>query len=210
MSHKTQASQYAKKMQHIIAEITQLYEIYGKTLKNEKRTYIEHAIISAAVAESSHLAETFVIAALLHDIGHLILIGQGEADDNVTAQSIGARWLHDRGWPDLLTDTIENYLQAARYIVFFDEHFLSLKAIPMTESEARQFEQDPNFNHYVDLVLTDYLASRSNFTVDRIPDLWNNYAKKMLQYLTLFYEKRHTHTLFKTPLSPIAEVNESK
>jgi len=203
----TNATQYAKKIQNIITEITQLYANYGENYKSGKRTYLEHAIISAAMAESSHQAETFVLAALLHDIGYLVLLQHAELKDD--PQTTGARWLHDRGWPDILIDTIENYLQAAQYIMFFDKNLIDLKATPMTENQARNFEKDEHFDNYIDLILTDYLAAKSDFDVTKIEDLWNYYAKKMVQYLTCFFQKRKSD-IFKTPLSPIAETNENK
>lgn len=215
MSNKTQniiesyKSQYAKKIQSIITEITQLYANYGENYKYGKRTYLEHAIISAAMAESSHQADTFVLAALLHDIGYLVLFKNPEGKDSKDPQSIGACWLRDRCWPDLLADTIQHYILAAQYIMFFDKNLLELKVSPMTELQARDFEQNEHFDHYIDLALTDYLAAKSDFDVSQIEELWSYYAKKMVQYLTCFYQRRNSH-IFKTPLSPIAELSESK
>jgi predicted HD phosphohydrolase len=86
----------------------------------EDVTQLEHALQAAASADRAGVADSEVIAALLHDVGHLCagpdardMAGLGIVDH----EAIGALWLADLGFGDDVTDLVAAHVQAKRYLV---------------------------------------------------------------------------------------------
>lgn len=117
----------------------------------------EHALQAAALAESEGAPDSLVLAALLHDVGHL-LEGQEEdlAERGVDGrhEEAGCVWLSRHLGPDV-TEPIRLHVAAKRYLCSVDPSYrdglspasrlsLSLQGGPMTPSEAAAFEQDPH------------------------------------------------------------------
>ncbi len=115
----------------------------------------EHALQAAALAESEGAPDSLVLAALLHDVGHL-LDGQDEdlADRGVDGrhEEAGCAWLSRHLGLDII-EPIRLHVAAKRYLCAIDPSYrdglspasrlsLSLQGGPMTPSEAAAFEQN--------------------------------------------------------------------
>ena len=125
---------------------------YGLTLINQRA----HAVQSAHHARAQGLPASLVVAALLHDIGHMVHdLGDHPAalgtDDQ--HENIGADWLKRYFGPDV-TEPIRLHVAAKRYLCTVEPDYfeklsddsiesLSLQGGRMTEKEVAAFMQEP-------------------------------------------------------------------
>jgi phosphonate degradation associated HDIG domain protein len=124
----------------------------------EAVTQTEHALQSAHTAEQSGAAAEMIVAALLHDVGHLL---HGLPED-VAAHDIdgrheeaGAAWLR-RYFGPAVVDPVRLHVAAKRYLCTVEpdyhsglseasRHSLRLQGGPMSSVEVAHFEQEPGF-----------------------------------------------------------------
>ena len=65
-----------------IADVLALFERFGDDTYGEDVTQTEHALQCAAIAEADGASEALIVAALLHDVGHLVHLDEtGEVAD---------------------------------------------------------------------------------------------------------------------------------
>lgn len=105
----------AEKVEQIVAV---LVEGGAEAYFGEPVTQLEHALQSAALAERDEAADTLVVAALLHDIGHLVAGGREDiADHGVDArhEDAGEHWLTEYFGP-AVTAPIRMHVAAKRYL----------------------------------------------------------------------------------------------
>ena len=132
----------------------------------EPVTQLEHALQSAQLAEQSSADRETVVAAFLHDIGHLLPAeaGTGYMDGygTVDHERLGADYLRGLGFSEKVVQLIENHVNAKRYLVARSQEYLarlseaSLRTLafqggPMTPDEAARFEQHPYFNEILQM-----------------------------------------------------------
>ena len=129
----------------------------------EEITQYEHAIQCAYQARKAGCDDQIVIAALLHDIGHLCAAKDSEQMDGYGVahhENIGADFLKQHGFSDLVVALVRGHVQAKRYLVAKNPDYLcgissasqeTLKRQggAMTEQEVEAFEQDPFFEEKV-------------------------------------------------------------
>ena len=126
----------------------------------EPVTQLEHALQSAQLAEQAGADTETVVAAFLHDIGHLLppelAGGYMDGYGTVDHEKLGADYLRERGFSEKVAQLIENHVNAKRYLVFKNPNYFarlseaSLKTLefqggPMTADEAAAFEANPYF-----------------------------------------------------------------
>ncbi len=124
----------------------------------------EHAEQSAALAVAEGAADALVVAALLHDVGHL-LDGQDEdmADRGIDGRHevAGHDWLASHFGPEV-TEPVRLHVEAKRYLCGVDSEYLSglspasqksleLQGGPMSPDERQTFESLPFFEDAVRL-----------------------------------------------------------
>ena len=142
----------------VVEEIAELFEKGGaEAYFGERVTQLQHAEQAAHCAVEAKADDELVVAALLHDIGHL-LGGNFHADIGVID--------HDRTCVDWLTSRrdsrrhssrwLPGHVSAKRYLVaarpgYFDRlsessvRTLALQGGPMSQEEVRAFEEGPYF-----------------------------------------------------------------
>ena len=135
----------------------------GATRYDESVTQLEHALQSAALAVSERRADSEVAAALLHDVGHLLMDEHQDRDDflgeDLKHEIVGANWLSSF-FPESITQPIRLHVPAKRYLCSLDkEYWLSLsnaskKSLerqggPMEKSEIIEFEQQTGYEDAV-------------------------------------------------------------
>jgi gamma-butyrobetaine dioxygenase len=123
----------------------------------ESVSMTEHALQAAHFAQSCAAPPALVVAALLHDIGHLI-------DDEVPRELanwsldahhevIGGRWLAERFGPEV-SEPVRLHVPAKRYLLATDAGYfaklspasvvtLQLQGGPMAAHEVSKFETEP-------------------------------------------------------------------
>lgn len=120
-------------MSQAVEKILNLYVKYGSSdYIGENITQIEHALQCAECAEKdlrlmhydNYVHDCVIVAALLHDIGHLIGIENKEMemkhlDQNlgiVGHEGVGSEYLRECGLPDLVCELVKYHVKAKRYL----------------------------------------------------------------------------------------------
>jgi [1-hydroxy-2-(trimethylamino)ethyl]phosphonate dioxygenase len=121
----------------------------------ERVSMTEHALQAAYFAGQESAAEQLVLAALLHDIGHLIEeVPDDLADWKTDArhEEAGARWIARRLPPEV-SEPVRLHVPAKRYLCATDTNYvamlshasivtLELQGGPMSRDEVLQFETE--------------------------------------------------------------------
>jgi phosphonate degradation associated HDIG domain protein len=121
----------------------------------ESVSMTEHALQAAACARAEGAPPALIVAALLHDIGHLIEeVPADIADWTVDAchEKVGSRWLAQRFAPQV-SEPVRLHVPAKRYLCATDDHYfaklsaasvitLKLQGGPMSAYEVAQFETE--------------------------------------------------------------------
>lgn len=124
----------------------------------ERVSVTEHCLQAAWFAQLESAPEPLVIAALLHDIGHLLEAVPDELADwtsDARHEEIGARWLAQRFGPEI-SEPVRLHVPAKRYLCATDAgylrqlssasvHTLALQGGPMSPAETRAFELEPHY-----------------------------------------------------------------
>ena len=138
----------------------------------------EHALQAAWLAENSSARPALVVAALLHDIGHLIHgLPENIADQGIDGyhEAAGAAWLGAHFGPDV-TEPIRLHVDAKRYLCATDPTYratlssssmqsLALQGGPANSTEVRALEANPFFTGAVLLRRWDDAAKVPGLTV---------------------------------------------
>jgi phosphonate degradation associated HDIG domain protein len=128
----------------------------------EAVTVTEHSLQAAHFAQSANASDSLVIAALLHDIGHLIEAVPGDIADwktDARHEVTGSRWLALRLGPDVF-EPVRLHVPAKRYLCATDPDYfgalspasvvtLGLQGGPMSRTESDLFETKPYFRDAV-------------------------------------------------------------
>lgn len=120
----------------------------------------EHMLQAACLAERGGCDRDVVLAALLHDIGHICAPPDAPRMDDcgiVGHERVGARFLRQHGLPRRVCELVETHVEAKRYLAYArgDAYLARLSPAsrgtlrfqggPMTEAQAMAFERRPIF-----------------------------------------------------------------
>lgn len=166
----------------------------------EPVSQLEHAVQAAELAKNAfpHDPE-FIIAAFLHDFGHLCDSEEGHMDGYGVweHETVGAKTLRKLGFSEKIERLVANHVQAKRYLVSTDPlYFADLSAASkitlikqgglLSLEEQRDFEQDSLFEQHIALRRLD---EQAKITGQPSPDLqW--LEDLMLEH---FSQKKQTH-----------------
>jgi phosphonate degradation associated HDIG domain protein len=117
---------------------------------------IEHSLQAAYFAQAAGAPPGLIVAALLHDIGHLVEEVPNDLADwieDAHHERVGGRWLALRFRPEV-SEPVRLHVPAKRYLLATDaEYFaklspasvitLKLQGGPMAAHEVAQFEAEP-------------------------------------------------------------------
>jgi len=148
------------KPEQVVAEIVGLLAGPGSTLYyGEGVTQLDHALQCAKCAADVTDDEEVILAALLHDIGHICDPTAEQMDAEigiVDHEGIGARFLLERGFSPKVADLVSAHVAAKRYLVATNPTYaaqlspastatLKHQGGPMSPEEVAAFERDPLF-----------------------------------------------------------------
>jgi [1-hydroxy-2-(trimethylamino)ethyl]phosphonate dioxygenase len=141
----------------VMDEILALYAARGgDAYFGECVSVAEHGLQAAHFARAAGAPPALVVAALLHDVGHLI----GNAPDDLAEwtrddahERLGGRWLAAR-FPAEVSEPVRLHVPAKRYLLATDPDYfaklssasvvtLKLQGGPMSPDEAARFEGEP-------------------------------------------------------------------
>lgn len=142
----------------VTEEILALYQRGGNDAYfGEDVTQLQHALQAAASAVEARADDELVVAALLHDIGHL-LPGDNHHDEIgvVDHDQTCIAWLAARGFSSRLISLVSGHVSAKRYLVATRAEYrnrlsatsqrtLELQGGAMTPAEVEVFEAHPHF-----------------------------------------------------------------
>lgn len=122
----------------------------------------EHVTITAHMLQAAHFAEreraprALILAALLHDVGHLLQAVPDDLEDwhtDAHHEAVGAQWLATR-MPPQICEPVRLHVPAKRYLCATDPQYvaqlseasivtLRLQGGPMTAAEIAHFRTEP-------------------------------------------------------------------
>jgi phosphonate degradation associated HDIG domain protein len=148
-----------------IEEVERLYEKWGQQFYSEKVSQIAHAVQCAQLAEKQNAPSALVLAALLHDIGHLADLEDSEGTEehaiDTVHEATGARILAPL-FPPSVTAPIALHVAAKRWLCAREDGYfetlsdasvgtLALQGGKFTDAEADRFIAMPHANDAVSL-----------------------------------------------------------
>ena len=128
----------------------------------ESVSMTEHALQAAYFAQAAAAPPALIVAALLHDIGHLVDDVPSDIADWTTDahhERVGSRWLATRFRPEV-SEPVRLHDPAKRYLLATDAKYfaklspasvitLKLQGGPMAAHEVAQFETEPYYKEAV-------------------------------------------------------------
>lgn len=153
---------------------------------------LEHALQSAALAAAQNRGDGFTIAALFHDVGHLV------ADEDVDLASQGVDDRHEEASANVLfplfgpevADPVRLHVASKRYLCTVEPDYhsklsddsvqsLKLQGGLMSENEVADFEALPGFEAGVALRRIDDAAKVPGLDVPTL-DIYRDVAERAL------------------------------
>jgi phosphonate degradation associated HDIG domain protein len=160
-------------------EVFDLFERRGREAYfGENVSILEHSLQAAWLAKEAGAEQHLVVAALLHDIGHL-MHGLGEDiaqhDLNGKHELVGEAWLHSR-FGARVSEPVRLHVDAKRYLSFVEPSYLTqlspasllslkLQGGPFSTDQARDLERHPHFRDAVALRRWDDAAKIKDLVV---------------------------------------------
>jgi phosphonate degradation associated HDIG domain protein len=140
----------------VAEEVLSIYGRLGATAYfGERVSMSEHGLQAAHFARVQGAPEALVVAALLHDVGHLLETVPDQIEDwlsDARHEQVGARWLAQRFSAEV-SEPVRLHVSAKRYLCATDPqyfsqlsaasvHTLKLQGGPMSPAEVARFEQE--------------------------------------------------------------------
>ncbi|MDX2154388.1 MAG: HDIG domain-containing protein [Bryobacteraceae bacterium] len=159
----------------------------------EAVTKLQHAEQCAWHAEQAGADEELILAALLHDIGHLLESEHAVRDERVGVinhDAIGAEWLLARGFGPRLAALVGGHVNAKRYLTAVNRDYMArlspasretlrLQGGPMAPAAADEFGAQPGARDMLRLRSWDELAKDPDWTGPGV----ESYRERLVAYL---------------------------
>ncbi|MEE2788318.1 MAG: HD domain-containing protein [Myxococcota bacterium] len=160
----------------------------------EPVSQLEHGLQCAELANRAGASEHIILAALLHDVGHLIhddgpsMAGLGAIDH----EGIGANWLLKLGLNSTIAHLVRHHVSAKRYLCHRYPKYLARlsdasrgtldwQGGAMSAREANAFETDAHFESLLQLRTFDERAKEPGATVTPLAE----YKPMLCRHLTV-------------------------
>jgi [1-hydroxy-2-(trimethylamino)ethyl]phosphonate dioxygenase len=157
----------------------------GAAYFGEPVSQLEHALQTARSATTAGGPPELVVAALLHDIGHLLHDlpeSVAEAGIDTRHETAGYEWILSRFGP-AVAEPVRDHVAAKRYFCRIDPDYrarlsaasllsLELQSGPFSDDEARKFEMLPHYREAVMLRQWDDEAKVASLQVPSLEEYW--------------------------------------
>lgn len=179
----------------ITNQVMSFYEHHGgEEYAGEKVTQLEHMVQAAQLAEEQGYDNEVILAAFLHDIGHICEDGHGDNEMGEFGikdhEQIGADFLKSKGFSKKVVRLVESHVEAKRYLTYkFPEYYDQLSGASkktleyqggrMPEDEALAFEHYPLFSLIIQMRRWDEEAKVEH---KPLPDL-SHYRQMIFNHL---------------------------
>lgn len=186
-------------IQQSVAEIMDMYKKFGnEDYVGEPVSQIEHMCQCAEFAREAGSSDELILAAFLHDIGHLYALAFPEVEVKymdgfgiVDHEKIGGEYLLSKGFAPSIAKMVASHVEAKRYLTYSDSNYYNLlsdaskktlefQGGKMTETEALAFEADPLHTNYIVLRKWDEMAKVVNMP---LPEM-SYYEAMMIKHLS--------------------------
>ncbi len=165
----------------------------GDQYFGEAVSKLQHAEQCAWHARQAGADEELVLAALLHDIGHLFDVEGTERDERVGVvnhDEMGEQWLLARGFSERLARLVGGHVDAKRYLTATNASYmerlsaasvetLKLQGGPMSATDAAVYATEPCLKDMLRLRTWDEMAKDPGWTG---PGL-ESYREMLLRHL---------------------------
>jgi 2-amino-1-hydroxyethylphosphonate dioxygenase (glycine-forming) len=184
-----------EKSQRVTDEIMSYYQLHGgEEYAGEKVTQLEHMVQAAQLAEEQGFDEDVILAAFLHDIGHICETGHGDNEMEgfgiMDHEEIGADYLQKKGFSKKIVRLVQSHVEAKRYLTYkYPDYYnqlsdaskktLQFQGGKMEKEEAEAFEQYPLFSLIIKMRTWDEQAKIEH---KPLPDL-SRYRNMILHHL---------------------------
>ena len=142
-----------------IQTLAVLFDKYGEKHYGEQVSQSQHAVQSARLAAQAGMDDEVILAACLHDIGHLLeeTVSPEKREEAVFSHhTVGARFLRGLGFSDRVAELVEGHVDAKRYLVGIDAAYrhglspasrrsLAFQGGAMQRHEIETFEAQEDF-----------------------------------------------------------------
>ena len=159
-------------------DIIAFFHARGHENYGEDVTQLEHALQCAQLAVRAGASETLVVAALLHDIGHLVAdLAPDAAEHGIDDRHevVGNRYLVAH-FPPSVAEPVRLHVDAKRYLCAVRPGYhdalsaasklsLGLQGGPMSAEEVKEFEANPFYQDAVILREWDDSGKDPSLTV---------------------------------------------
>lgn len=150
-------------------ELVELFESGGSAeYLGESVTMKEHMLQCADLAVRNGASNELIVAALTHDIGHLLIsdaLFMQESNIDAHHDELGANWLADR-FPESVSEPVRLHVGAKRYLVSTDPtyfgrlspasvHTFNLQGGKMSDDEILEFRSHPAHESAIQVRLWD-------------------------------------------------------
>jgi phosphonate degradation associated HDIG domain protein len=130
------ATQHVQTTEELVERVLRLLDERGRTHYDERVTQLEHALQAGQLARSEGASNALVVAALLHDIGHLLL-ERPAGDRDLQHEVVGARFLRRWFGPEV-SAPVALRVAAKRYLVGRDPAYAATLSPASARSLALQ------------------------------------------------------------------------
>lgn len=164
----------------VAERLVAVYEVLGDGHYDEAVSQRQHAAQTAALARSSGAPDALVVAALLHDLGHLLggAPESGPTERDMRHEVVAARFL-SRWYGAEVTEPIRHHVAAKRYLCATEPGYhatlspasvcsLDLQGGVMSDAEVDAFERLAGAADAVRLRRWDDLAKDPDLVVDDV------------------------------------------
>jgi 2-amino-1-hydroxyethylphosphonate dioxygenase (glycine-forming) len=168
----------------IADEIIKMYSVHGhEEYAGEKVTQLEHMVQAAQLAEQQGHDDEVVLAAFLHDIGHICV--ESGLENNMDGwgikdhEEVGADFLKQKGFSKKVIRLVESHVEAKRYLTRREPGYyeqlseaskktLEFQGGRMSEEEADAFEKYPLFQLIIGMRRWDEAAKVTGLPVPEL------------------------------------------
>lgn len=163
--------------------IIHIFRTHGHIDYGEGCSVLSHSIQAGYIAKEKGYDKELILAAFLHDIGHLSPLEEAEANIGRMGEfgleaheDLGETFLKAHGFSERIIATVKNHVDSKRYLCYAEADYyaqlsnasketLNYQGGPMQEAEAKAFERTFFFADSIRIRRIDEEAKAQDFEI---------------------------------------------